>query len=206
MTNTRAPYPRGTVARYLGPDAASIGKYVQVESYDSQGDRYTAVQLVGRHHGELLQRVPPSMLRAHQDLTTITRQDEIAARLWMSGTPDEWLPDTSRFDLVVTCYRGAPPAAETGELRCHFKDVPLIPPRTKALIRHAVDTTLQEWAAGSNVLVRCRGGMNRSGLITGLVLVRAGWSGDEAVDLIRARRWHHCLRNPVFRHYVRKGL
>lgn len=206
MTTTTAPYPVGTVARYRGPDATSIGKYVQVESYDSQGDLYTAVQLTGDHPGKHLQQIPRSSLARDHDLTTITRQDEIADRLWMSGTPDRWLSDTSRFDLVVTCYRGAPPAAGTGELRCHFKDLPLIPPRTKARIHQAVDTTYQEWAAGRTVLVRCRGGMNRAGLVTGLVLVRAGWTGDEAVDLIRGQRWHQCLRNPVFQHYVRNGL
>ncbi len=52
------------------------------------------------------------------------------------------------------------------------------------------------------VLIRCQAGWNRSGLITSLVLMRAGYSAQEAIDLIRERRSHHALCNQTFEQFL----
>jgi hypothetical protein len=206
MTTTAIPLPSGTIARHREPEPRADHTYVKVTSYDARAHHYTADVLTGRHHGKALTGLDRSCLTPLLDLTNASRQDEIAEGLWMSGTPGKWLPDVSRFDLVVTCNRDAPPATGTRELRCTFLDVPLLTPWTRGSIDRTVEAAFDAWSQGETVLVRCHGGMNRSGLVTGLMLVKAGWSGDAAVDLIRERRWHQCLRNPVFERHVRKGI
>ena len=56
-------------------------------------------------------------------------------------------------------------------------------------------------AGREGVLVRCQAGLNRSGLVTALVLLLAGWEPGDAVRHIRARRSPHALFN---RHFVRR--
>lgn len=70
---------------------------------------------------------------------------------------------------------------------------------------------LAEWAnrrrAEGNVFVHCQAGLNRSSLIIGAALLLAGdaRTGQEAVDLIRARRDPACLINPAFESYILAG-
>jgi hypothetical protein len=203
---TRAPHPDGTVARYVGSAADQAGQYVLVDCYDPQEDRYEAVLLTGPERHTWLRKIRHTSLIASEDLTNIHRQDEIFPGLWMSGTPDKWLPDVERFDLVVTAWKSAPVVDSTMELRVHFADSLVLSAKTKDRIGEAVATIADSVTDGRQVLVRCQAGMNRSGLIVGLTLRELGLTGDEAVDLIRTQRWHQCLRNPMFERYVRKGM
>lgn len=62
--------------------------------------------------------------------------------------------------------------------------------------------------AREKVLVTCYQGVNRSGLLTALTLMHAyGFSGAQAVQLIRARRkpetGHMVLGNPMFENYIK---
>ena len=52
------------------------------------------------------------------------------------------------------------------------------------------------------VLVACFAGRNRSGLVTGLVLKRIGYSADQAIRLIREARGESALSNPSFVRYL----
>lgn len=201
-----APYADGTVARYVGSVIDQVGQYVLIDCYDPEQDRYEAVLLTGPARHTWLREIRPSSLIPNEDLSNINRQDEIFPGLWMSGTPDKWLPDVERFDLVVTAWKNAPVVDSTMEFRVHFPDSPVLTPKTKDRIREAVQATANAVIDGRQVLVRCQAGMNRSGLIVGLTLRELGLEGYEAVNLIRTQRWHQCLRNPVFEHYVQKGM
>jgi protein-tyrosine phosphatase len=53
------------------------------------------------------------------------------------------------------------------------------------------------------VLIRCQAGMNRSSLITAMVLMKEGLSSDEAIDLIRKQRSEYCLSNQHFVEYLK---
>ena len=53
-------------------------------------------------------------------------------------------------------------------------------------------------AAGRQVLVRCSGGLNRSGLVVASALVRMGHPVDEAIALVREARGPWALTNPGF--------
>lgn len=136
------------------------------------------------------------------------RANEILPGLYMGGTADDdvtFVPaqrsgfhDDKPYDAVVTLYAWAQPVTWTvEELRYGFGD---------ANMRHAdVDRVLRaatwahdRWKAGDRVLVRCQAGLNRSGLVTALVLMREGFSPVEAIALIRLRRSPWALCNDDF--------
>jgi protein-tyrosine phosphatase len=64
-----------------------------------------------------------------------------------------------------------------------------------------VSLAAQVVAGGHRVLSHCGMGYNRSALIAGLVLVKLGMSGAEAVARLRQRR-PGALFNPVFAEYL----
>src|SRR6478609_5242104 len=56
---------------------------------------------------------------------------------------------------------------------------------------------------GRRVLVRCSGGLNRSGLVVASALVRLGHPPADAIALVRAARGPWALTNPRFASYLR---
>ena len=59
-------------------------------------------------------------------------------------------------------------------------------------------------AAGRTVLVRCSGGLNRSGLVVASALLRMGHDADEAIARVRAARGPWALTNPAFVTHLRR--
>ncbi len=62
-----------------------------------------------------------------------------------------------------------------------------------------------EWKRGQRVLIRCQAGMNRSGLIMALILIREGYTAEDAIDLIRAKRSKHALFNGRFEKWLKEA-
>jgi len=60
-----------------------------------------------------------------------------------------------------------------------------------------------EWQSGKRVLIRCQAGLNRSGLVTALVLIREGFSPEEAISLIREKRSPDALFNRQFVEFLK---
>lgn len=58
------------------------------------------------------------------------------------------------------------------------------------------------WWSGEKVLVRCQAGYNRSGLLMSLILMRLGYTAEDAIKLCREKRGGDVLINPVFERYV----
>jgi protein-tyrosine phosphatase len=67
-----------------------------------------------------------------------------------------------------------------------------------AAVVRAAEWAHQSWSSGQRVLIRCQAGLNRSGVVTALVLMLEGWSPREAIDLIRSRRSSLALCNDDF--------
>jgi protein-tyrosine phosphatase len=61
-----------------------------------------------------------------------------------------------------------------------------------------------DWKAGKRVLIHWKARWNRSGPITGLVLMREGHSAESAIDLIRERRSFNALCNSTFEQYLKE--
>ena len=133
---------------------------------------------------------------------------EIAPGLWMGGTRrDETIGVVQPmlgfnrerpFDAVLTLYAWAAPADwGVEERRFGFPDRQVIEEYVP-LIHELADWAHHRWSSGKRVLIRCAGGMNRSGLLVGLTLIRSGMSAEGAVDLIRERRHPGALNNYSF--------
>lgn len=104
----------------------------------------------------------------------------------------------AHFDLVVTAYAHARPVDwHVTELRVGFYDADIenIP---MDQLRLAVVTAHEAWKSGKRVLSRCAAGLNRSGIITALVLIREGFTASEAIEMIRDRRSPSALFNQEF--------
>lgn len=133
---------------------------------------------------------------------------KILPGLWQGGTADEaWVdkpmalqyrPDQVPFDAVLTLFDWAQPYG-TGvtELRYGFPDAALDDNDTAAILE-AARWAHRRWSAGDEVLIRCQAGLNRSGLLTALVLMLEGWEAAAAIRHIRGRRSPNALFNNSF--------
>jgi hypothetical protein len=132
---------------------------------------------------------------------------EILPGLWMGGTADtdadgERHPEgpitKEDFNTVVTLYSSANPVDwYVKELRLGFYDHEEVDVDANDL-HQVVQAAHEDWKAGRKVLIRCQAGLNRSGLVTALVLARDGMPIDEAMELLRQKRSPAALCNPDF--------
>lgn len=132
---------------------------------------------------------------------------EILPGLWQGGTDDE---DTmahhvaepvitsEHFDTVVTLHAWSNPVDwHVREIRQAFHDGGVEELNVDDLWFLARQV-FAEWKQGRRVLVRCLSGLNRSGLVLGMVLLLEGLSAEQAIALMRERRHRHALCNPDF--------
>ena len=103
------------------------------------------------------------------------------------------------FDLVVslTSREGYGPPPEVEHVVARLADAVLDPPSAGRVgeLGAQVAAAVTE---GRRVLVRCSGGLNRSGVVVAEALVRLGMTPDEAVSAVRAARGPWALTNPAF--------
>ena len=69
-------------------------------------------------------------------------------------------------------------------------------------LRQAVDFGYDRWKQGDRVLVRCQAGLNRSGLVTALILIKDGLKPAEAIARIRDIRGEDALFNRDFHNWL----
>jgi protein-tyrosine phosphatase len=102
------------------------------------------------------------------------------------------------FDSMVTMYAWARPADwNVQEFRygvpdASIKDIDL------NRLPQAVEFGYDRWKQGDRLLVRCQAGLNRSGLVMALILIKDGYTPYQAIDLIRQRRTDIALFNENF--------
>ena len=138
---------------------------------------------------------------------------EILPNLWQGGTDDEdqvhkgtgRLPvhsDFKEFDVVVSLSAYSNPMGwMVKEYRFGFPDGPTHD-EIYDEIEKIADYAYLDWKAGKKCLVRCQAGINRSGLMIALILMRDGISAEDAIALIRKKRSQYCLDNTHFVEYL----
>jgi protein-tyrosine phosphatase len=89
-----------------------------------------------------------------------------------------------------------------GVLYLHFayRDANVIPDATDLRLTASFLNDLR--AAGKTVFIHCRLGLNRSGLLTGLVLIDEGYRAKDAIEMMRNLRSPYVLENKTFERYV----
>jgi hypothetical protein len=144
--------------------------------------------------------------------------NEIAPNLFQGGTHDhdiigdrtyakpftrqEAFITSEQFDTVVTLYQYANPAGWfVREMRYCVYDAGIDRIDIDELFA-TVEFAYSEWKRGKRVLIRCQAGLNRSSLVTALVLMEDGMSARDAIDLIRAKRSKDCLFNEDFERWL----
>ena len=106
------------------------------------------------------------------------------------------------FDLVVTLYADAQPAPwGVREYRFGFPDGPISNDDAQEAI-HLARLAHRAWNSGRSVLIRCQAGVNRSGLVSALVLMLEGYQPTEAIELLRQRRSPVVLSNGHFENWL----
>ena len=113
----------------------------------------------------------------------------------------------AEFDVLISLYRmaGHGPA---GEVEHHCREIP-DGPLTAAQLADVCELAEMAAAAvraGRKVLVRCRSGYNRSGLVVAQALADLGYKVDDAIFLVRYRRSKWALNNHLFVEYLTTGL
>lgn len=141
---------------------------------------------------------------------------EILPGLWLGGTDDDdtidFAVDTyahrnitkDDFDAVVTLYAWAQPVDwHVPEFRYGFYD------SNEIIIDHValgmmVDFVMHHWKDGKKVLIRCQAGINRSSFVMAFVLMREGYTAEEAISLMREKRSSWVLMNKSFEEFLLK--
>jgi len=129
---------------------------------------------------------------------------EIIHNLFMGGTDDEDVIHIAAplrqarelpFEAIVTMYAWARPAGwSIQEFRYGIPDAS-IGDIDLCRLKEAVEFGYKRWKTGDRVLVRCQAGLNRSGLVTALILMRTGLEAQSAIEVIRENRGDLALFN-----------
>ena len=136
----------------------------------------------------------------------------IAPKLFQGGTDDLdviHLAQTNNrprtdlpFDAIVTMYAWARPADwNIQEFRYGVPDASITDIDLDRL-RQAVDFGYDRWKQGDRVLVRCQAGLNRSGLVLALILIKDGLTPTQAISRIRDNRGEDALFNRDFHNWL----
>ena len=139
--------------------------------------------------------------------------NEILPNLFMGGTADDATIDVAQklnyfkgerdFDCIVTLYAWASPANwGVEERRLGFPDAQIVGEYLDS-IHEMASWAHSRWKLGKKVLIRCQAGLNRSGLLTALVLINEGYSPSEAIALIREKRSSWALCNADYVSYLK---
>ncbi|MFJ8443446.1 protein-tyrosine phosphatase family protein [Kitasatospora griseola] len=143
-----------------------------------------------------------------------TPWNEVAPGLWMGG--HHWRDPAgqrhpvrvdSEFELVVSLFTapGHGPAPGVEHFVAEVPDGPLDAEQLAA-VQAAATHTATAVATGRRVLVHCRSGYNRSGLVVAQALVELGAHPAEAIRRVRTRRSPWALHNDLFVAYPETGL
>lgn len=145
------------------------------------------------HHQYLCSDLLDSFVPFAKDLW-----NQIVPNLFLGGSQE---PTDREFDAVLTLWHNAPTVyADVEQYQWFIQDGGMPP---LAQLDEAVGWVKWQWTMGRRVLVRCRAGLNRSGLVVGRVLIDSGRTPEETIHMIRQRRSPYALCNANFEQYLR---
>lgn len=135
--------------------------------------------------------------------------NEVVPGLWQGGHDVRSQDGTAcvvgdEFDLVVSLAsrEGYGPAEGVEHVVVRMADAGVDAPLAERLdgVARQVASAVTD---GRRVLVRCSGGLNRSGLVVALALGHLGHEADAAMALVRGARGPWALTNPGFVTHLR---
>ncbi len=104
---------------------------------------------------------------------------------------------------MYTLYANAEPVDWfVKEVRLGFYDSAMGDFNPETELEDVVKMAHKDWKSGKRVLIRCQAGLNRSGIVMALVLIREGYSPEEAITVMREKRSEAVLCNKHFVDYL----
>lgn len=119
---------------------------------------------------------------------------QIAENLWMGGCPRG---DAPQFDTIIDLYDQERYFTHVGQVRIAVKLMDSHDLPDADLLSDLVAFARLAKERGPT-LIHCQAGLNRSGLLTALVLMSEGATADEAITKLRERRCDAVLCNKAF--------
>lgn len=148
----------------------------------------------------------------HSDGTTVsfrhlfTSSHEVSLGLWQGGFESPRTAPRGRFDVVVNLAaalgRSVPVDYPGLYIEWAIEDSVELPDEDTLI--PLVELLRELIHQRKMILVHCQAGLNRSGLVVGLILRHMGATGEQAVERIRVARDEFCLCNADFERYVRE--
>lgn len=132
---------------------------------------------------------------------------EIVSGLWQGGENSppcfqNQNNDSFQFDAIATIDPAIPLfELDIQQIRLEILDTAIDRGQIPAILDTA-DWVFETWQSGKQVLVRCQAGMNRSGLIIAIALMKDGASASEAITTIRAKN-PMALSNSAFTSFLK---
>jgi Dual specificity phosphatase, catalytic domain len=123
----------------------------------------------------------------------------IDGNLWIGACPESSLPDF--FAYVLNLYQAEPYGTHPNTVvrTQRMDDSDVLP---GAEILEDLAAWVNEKRALGPTLVHCQAGLNRSGLIAGLALIRSGIAPRDAIALLRQKRSSDVLFNKAFEQWL----
>lgn len=119
----------------------------------------------------------------------------VEGNLWLGGCVDGVRLGNDFLRVVSLTNQEYVLGPDTIRVQERLWDAAFIP--DEALLNRLADTVVRFLGEGKT-LVHCQAGLNRSGLVAGLALVKMGQPPAEAIALLRAARHDQVLCNQTF--------
>jgi len=157
---------------------------------------------------QLVMNVDGTGARLESSLTTAADSESILLgddnhqvheNLWLGSYPDKHLHPRFKYSLSTNQTADYQYTSNQLVISAPFGDIAWLPPVERI---EELGKLLYDLSQNGPTLVHCAAGINRSSLICGIALLHYGFSGVEAVELIRKKRYKMCLSNHVFREWL----
>lgn len=129
---------------------------------------------------------------------------EVMSGLWLGAHP-RVIPEDAKAILSLYPVNYEPSTADSRRglipiRRVNLADSLEVP--SPELLDDLAQWVTDRLIEGGPVLVHCQMGLNRSALVVGLVMVRQGWSPEDAINHLRLKRSPAVLCNPAFAQWL----
>lgn len=123
----------------------------------------------------------------------------VEGNLWQGGCINGvHLPEDFAFVLSLYPWEQYTICGRTTRLEVKLYDAAEIPDEEQLHLLAAIVNTARDHAGERKVLVHCQAGLNRSGLLAGLSLIKRGMAPADAVALLREKRCDMVLCSQAF--------
>jgi protein-tyrosine phosphatase len=140
------------------------------------------------------------IMQRNGEMVRIPAWTVIGDHLILGAHPADRMPTNVDAIANVDSFRFYDVPDRVLYLHFAYRDTDAIPDSADL---HIVASSLNELrAAGKTVFIHCRLGLNRSALLTGLVLIDEGYRAKDAIEMMRNLRSPYVLENKTFERYL----